>query len=353
MSNKFFNFCYAASLLVFASCSNSDVLDENLASGSVIGFNTHVSNASRALTTADFNKFMVYGGYTPKDVSDYHTVFSGVAVSKGSDNAWTYEGSSKYWVKDATYKFYAYSCENVQLEKGDPSFSTSGSDAGTFKITDFVCNDTHQHDLIYAASNSIVAQETGNSKVSLTFKHILSKVNAKFKSGFEPDFTVEISEVEFRNIYDKADFSSQSNGWSNQSRTIEQNLGESKWTKISLPLNGTDNTISAAKPGAEGTEAVDAKELTTGTGYFLPVTYSSNNVELSFKITVKQGTDVIKTDYVKGSIKPEWAIGTSYTYNVTVNGSAAGVEKIEFDVDATNGIEEWTEKPAVDFNIGG
>ena len=341
---------YMATVILLAECTSTDVIEENMESGAMIGFNT---NVTRALTNDSFNKFIVYGGYTPKDVSGYHTVFSGVPVSKEADAKWTYEGSSKYWVTDATYKFYAYSCENTALTKGTPEFATSGSEAGTFKITDFVCNDGHQHDLIYAESGSITAKETGNSAVSFSFKHLLSRVKAKFKSGFDPDFTIEISEVELHNVYDKADFSSQSNTWSNQSRTIEYNASENKWTKVALTIEGTDNTIQAGKEASEGTEAVAAKELTTLNSFVLPVTYSSNNVTLSFKITVKQGTDVIKSDYVKGNIQPAWAIATSYTYNITVNGSAAGVEKIEFTVDASNGIEEWCDTPETDFNVGG
>ena len=339
-------FCVAAALSL-AACTNTDVIEENVESGAMIGFNT---NVTRALTNDSFNKFMVYGGYTPKDQSEYHTVFSGVPVSKETDK-WTYEGSSKYWVKDATYKFYAYSCENTALTKGTPEFATTGSEAGIFKITDFVCNDSHQHDLIYAESGSITAKETGNSTVSFSFKHLLSQVKAKFKSGFDPDFTIDISDVEFQNVYDKADFSSQSGNWSNQSRTVEYNAGENKWTKVPLSVEGS-NTIQAAKPAGEGTEAVAAKELTTQNGFVRTVPYSSSNVTLSFKITVKQGADVIKSDYVKGNLKPTWAIATSYTYNITVNGSAAGVEKIEFTVDASNGIQDWTESPDTDFNVG-
>ena len=339
-------FCVAA-VLSLAACTNTDVIEENVESGAMIGFNT---NVTRALTNDSFNKFMVYGGYTPKDVSEYHTVFSGVAVSKETDK-WTYEGASKYWVKDATYKFYAYSCENIALTKGTPEFATTGVDAGTFKITDFVCNKDHQHDLIYAESGTITGKETGNSAVSFSFKHLLSRVKASFKSGFDPGFTIEISEVELHNVYDKADFSSKSGAWSNQSRTIEYNLANSEWTMVPLNIEGSDNVIQAAKPADGDTEAVAAKELTTQSGYVLPVTYTSNNVTLSFKVTVKQGSDVIKSDYIKGNLQPTWAIATSYTYNITVNGSAAGVEKIEFSVEASNGIEDWTESPGTDFNV--
>ncbi|WP_303037506.1 fimbrillin family protein [uncultured Duncaniella sp.] len=350
MFNKFLS--YAAASLVLASCSSTDVLEENIAAGTAISFSSHVTNSSRAVTSDNLEKFQVYGGYTTASTSDYHTVFNAVAVSKDGDGSWTYEGSSKYWVEGGTYKFYAYSCENVALEKGTPSFSQSGPDAGTFKISDFECSNGHQHDLVYASTNAITAKGTGNSKVSLNFKHILSKVNAKFKSGFPSDFTVEISEAEFRNIYDKANFSSSNELWSGQSRTIEYNAAENKWTSIALPVTGDDKTIQAGKPAEGSDPAVAAKDLTTGPAFFLPVTYSENNVTLSFKIVVKQGDETIKTDYVKGNLKPEWAIGTSYTYNVTINGSAAGVEKIEFEVDASNGVQDWTTSPDVDFNIG-
>ena len=93
-------------------------------------------------------------------------------------------------------------------------------------------------------------------------------------------------------------------------------------------------------------------DVTTDTGYFIPAAYT-DNIYLNFKIAVvdSEGT-TIKSDYIQGSFTPTWSISTAYTYNVTVNGSAAGVEAIEFTVDADNGIEEWTESPANDFNFG-
>ena len=95
-----------------------------------------------------------------------------------------------------------------------------------------------------------------------------------------------------------------------------------------------------------------AKDLVKSAGFVLPVTYSTNNLTLSFKIVVKQGDDTIYSDYVRGNIQPSWVTGNAYTYNVTVNGSAAGIEKIEFSVDATDGVQDWTENPDTDFNVG-
>ena len=347
--SKVLNIFCVAGVLALTSCSNSDVLNENPESGSVIGFNSYVSNSSRAVANENFTKFFVYGGYQPKDATDYHTVFSGVEVSKSVDNKWTYSGASKYWVADASYKFYAYSCEHIELSKGAPSFVTTADDAGHFKITDYICGDAHQHDLVFAESGAITGKETGNSAVSLTFKHVLSKVNVKFKSSFPAGFKINISDVQIRNMYDKANFSSKlAERWSDHSRTVAYDAASSKWTKTTLNITGT-NTIEAAVTGDTPKDAVD---VTTDTGYFIPAAYT-DNIYLNFKIAVvdSEGT-TIKSDYIQGSFTPTWSISTAYTYNVTVNGSAAGVEAIEFTVDADNGIEEWTESPANDFNFG-
>ncbi len=150
-------------------------------------------------------------------------------------------------------------------------------------------------------------------------------------------------------MYDKANFSSKlAERWSDHSRTVAYDAASSKWTKTTLNITGT-NTIEAAVTGDTPKDAVD---VTTDTGYFIPAAYT-DNIYLNFKIAVvdSEGT-TIKSDYIQGSFTPTWSISTAYTYNVTVNGSAAGVEAIEFTVDADNGIEEWTESPANDFNFG-
>ncbi len=47
--SKVLNIFCVAGVLALTSCSNSDVLNENPESGSVIGFNSYVSNSSRAV----------------------------------------------------------------------------------------------------------------------------------------------------------------------------------------------------------------------------------------------------------------------------------------------------------------
>ena len=57
-------FCVAVALSMTA-CTSTDLIEEGLESGAAIGFST---NITRALANDNFNKFMVYGGYTSKDV---------------------------------------------------------------------------------------------------------------------------------------------------------------------------------------------------------------------------------------------------------------------------------------------
>ena len=86
--------------------------------------------------------------------------------------------------------------------------------------------------------------------------------------------------------------------------TLPNIRGSLSNTYVPLSIEGSDNVIQAAKPADGETEAIEAKELTTQSGYLLPVTYTSNNVTLSFKVTVKQGSDVIKSDYIKSNLQP-------------------------------------------------
>ena len=52
--SKVLNIFCVAGVLALTSCSNSDVLNENPESGSVIGFNSYVSNSSRAVANENF-----------------------------------------------------------------------------------------------------------------------------------------------------------------------------------------------------------------------------------------------------------------------------------------------------------
>lgn len=92
MFNKFLS--YAAASLVLASCSSTDVLEENIAAGTAISFNSHVSNSSRAMTNDNFTSFRVYGGYTLDGQSDYHTSFNSTEVTK-TEGTWSYTGGGE------------------------------------------------------------------------------------------------------------------------------------------------------------------------------------------------------------------------------------------------------------------
>ncbi len=176
---------------------------------------------------------------------------------------------------------------------------------------------------------------------------MLSKVCAKFKSGFPAGVNIQVTGVQFRNIHDRANFSSTlaaDERWTSHSRTKAYNETTSEYTKTTLSITG-DNTISAAIPAEGGNAAVEAKDVTTNNGFFIPCTYTDAEVYLCFhiKVTDEDG-NTIKDEDIKGNIQPTWKPGVSYTYNITVNGTAAGLEKIEFTVDATNGITDWTEQ---------
>ena len=87
----------------------------------------------------------------------------------------------------------------------------------------------------------------------------------------------------------------------------------------------------------------------------LPFAYTQPNVRLYFQLTIINENGAVVSQKVNyGAFKPTWAKGTAYSYNVTLTGKEAGLEKIEFttsdDMDLEGGWATGTDN--VEFNFG-
>lgn len=326
-------FFMAGCAVALASCTQTDVIEEGVQS-SAIGFENAVNKESRAFTSVnDLTKFFVYGYYTKADATNNPVnVFDGETVTL-ADGAWGYT-NTRYWVPDATYRFYAYSCENgtSTCEAGlDLTGTTTQQRA--LSLTGYTLHD--HHDLIFATNdNGIIGKETGNAKVAFTFKHILSKINVVFDSEFAPGYDVVISNVRFENIYDKGNYDPYDE-WTSESRT---STNENNPTKVELALVSGKDVASAADANVEGSVELKAE---TVSGYVIPHEYGESLVRLVFDIDVKQGDDTMFSRTLTGSWKPNWGLGKAYTYNVTISGTAADLEPIVFET--SQSIDGWGE----------
>ena len=327
----------AAGAMALTACTQSEVVEEGVQSNA-IGFQNVVSKETRALTNTSLNTFYVSAYYTTegKEASPT-TVFTSKEVTKQTDG-WKYD-NTRYWVKDATYYFYAYSCDNNALSAayGSASINISGNDAPAraLRINNFVCNDSHQHDLVVAKKIGIVGQESGNTNVPLDFKHVLSKLTFEFESGFPEGYTVEVSNVQIAGIFDKGTF----------------NYATMRWVTPLTKITA-EPYISLDIPGEK--IATKKQAVTSEEGYVIPYTYTSDEgetVELNFTVKVKNNNRVeFLNRNLTGTWSPRWELGKSYTYHVTVSGSETDLEPIVFET-ATDMNLNWSEVNTDNVNL--
>lgn len=344
-------FILAAGALALSACTSIGVIEEGV-QGGAIGFQSVVSKATRAtdLTKNNLNKFYVYSYYTKAAMTaNPVNVFDGEEITL-KDGAWGYT-NTRYWVPDATYYFYAYSCGNNEMTEtnGVPGMDLNASSINerALQISDFISNSTHQHDLIFASNEGYVGMdskegEVTNAKVGFRFKHVLTKVNAKFESDFAPGYDIVISNVKITNIRDKGDFNPKAgeneSNWQNVERTVNNKF-------VELALTAPNNVASAAENEA------DVKIAETATAFVIPHEYSETDVKLTFTIEVKQGNDTFLSRNMEGTWKPNWKMGYSYTYNIKITGTTANLEPIVFETAENMNVDDFTTGTAPDITF--
>lgn len=335
-------------VLALSGCTSSEENDVGIQSNT-IGFEHLVNGSSRAvvgdLTNANLDKFLVYGYFYPHNQSANPVqVFSGDVVTK-ENGAWTYK-NVRYWVPDASYYFYAYSCGDIALDNslGNVNLYINAIDQKDreLRFTGYHCDATHQHDLVYAEDKNHFAygkpesgSATANTPVTFNFKHILAKINVKFVSEFVGDYDVYISEVNINNFYNRADYTPSSSSWANHDRVKPS---ETMPIYITLPFSKEgDVTIEDTKNNL----ANSTKTPLTKYVYMLPREYKHPDVQLKFKIDVFKNGESVMSRELTGDWRPDWKPGYAYTYTVKITGSAASLEPIVFQTATDMNLDQW------------
>lgn len=346
-------FLLAAGALALTACTSEDVVKDVAASRNLIKFENAVNNHSRADITADnLVEFNVFGFYTmPGNDQLAHQVFYNTPVtrtlSESGATPWDYSASygERYWVPDAKYYFYAYSCDNKAIDQTkftdiDYSLDMSGEKAASqrvLEIQNYVCNDDHQHDLIFATNNAgITGKEEGNDAVALQFKHILSKVKARFTTKFPTEYEVVISDISIQDIQDQANYDP-INSWHAFTTTADA-------TALTIPA--ADNFKVTNTLVGEG-EAKTQEAIETNQVYVIPK--QTEEVALKFTVDVYVGADrseKVMSKTLTGKFTPKWAEGYQYIYNVDINGTTTNMQVISF----TTSVDPF-KTPEVSYDI--
>lgn len=353
-------FFLAAGALALTACTSEDVVDDVATSSrNAIQFENVVSKLTRAdvedLNTGTLGQFNVFGFYTmPGQPLHAHEIFNHIPVTK-SGGSWSYKGDIKYWIPGATYYFYAYSCGSSDLKEGKGSF-TIDMETGEkqakdrqLEITGYICDYTHQHDLLFASETGYEAQTT-NGAVAFDFQHILTKIYARFTNTFSPEYEVVIKKVTVDNICNQGDYSF-TTGWKNVGRRSGQPL-----VYLVNPTGDGGVTADAAlrlrnEKVVDNDNNEKQKTVDSMAAYVLPYKYAGSDDEWAYiNITIDvvykdknkpandPGDIVIPDKRLSARLNPIWEKGHTYVYNIELNANTINLGHIEFDV---HDIAEW------------
>lgn len=366
MKRRFFYF--AVSALVLSACTSEDVLDDAVKNSNVITFENVVNKPTRGdvvdLSYDNLKNFSVFGYYiTPSPTPGTSTkvaveIFNNILVKRNDNNIdWSYtDGGARYWVPDATYYFFAYSCgqtEKLGTTYGKFKMNTEEDgidvDKRVLTINDYLCDYNHQHDLIYATNTGYTATQHDNPPVAFTFNHILSKIQATFTNGFHEGYVVEISDVRLSHIYNTGSYNPNS-GWSQAKTRVPENTSPYVYlldprTQPAAEIITLDNIDEKT-----GNSAIVPK--TTYSAVVLPHMYTENSTEdavyLTFNMKVLNKGKEIMSKAMSATLYPNWKPGYSYTYNITVDALAADLDEISFTVSA---VEGWKDNDTYNPNL--
>lgn len=356
----------AAGALALTACTSEGVInDVEQSSHNVIKFENVVNKHSRAdITNDDLTHFNVFGFYTmPGNDQIAHRVFYDTDVDKTVDG-WDYTTGygERYWIPGAKYYFYAYSCNNTQIDSevvtGIKYQLEMGegidADERVLEIDNYICNDNHQHDLIFAKNNQgILGAESGNLPVSLQFSHILSKVKAKFTTKFPNEYQIVISDVTIQSINDQGDYN-HVKGWFNHAQTVEG--------QALTMLSGANTLMIKNDMIGEGD---NKKQMSVETAQYYVIPFigqgegvAEENAEkyaLRFTIDVYIDTDRVNKVMSKtltGEFIPAWKEGFQYVYNVDINGTTTNMQVISFTTSVDEfGTPENSENDITKFEV--
>ena len=299
------------------SCTNDEVVEVN--QSNLIKFESFVNKGTRAVeetTTSNLQKFYVYGS---TDYSGTNTALFGGNANVVSKNGSTWQNSYNERWSNGIYSFVAYANE----ANGDPVTSVSyNKENQTLTISDYIADSSQ--DLIGA----FVSNPNKYTSVSLTFKHMLTKVT-----------------FEFTNTYDQI-----ANATMNITNLVVH--GAKPQGTCTLNSSGIDWLEAGDATDRLYLSDADARILKEATyidsHLFIPQALSTD-INISFDVTYYDGANQIVTKHyenvaLNGTVKDsstdlaEWEPGVHYKYTASL---PVDPEYITFTVTKVEGWDDY------------
>lgn len=311
-----------------ASCTNEEVTE--VAQNRAIQFSSFVNNTTKAANEATgVTSFYVFGQYGYSDSE------AGTAVYDNELNT-----KLAYWQPSQTYRFGAYVDGTAKNENAEFDATT-----GTLEITGYTPSDNN--DLMAAVSSEITTgtDVTGQGKVPLTFRHLLSIVKFTFNTTDADVYTLKISDLKIAGADSKADvsYAGTTPTWSNVTET--NGYAFDGIADIAVEANNYTGSTAEFVIPQDGTDALSVTFTATISG--------GGIAEKSAEFTATLGYDATKDADTEVGTDNTWVAGYRYNYTATINASDINedLEKnvIEFDVkmDSWKDANESTVTPSV------
>ena len=308
----------AVAAMVACSTEHTVVKVEN---NEAIGFDTFVDKTTRAedITTTNIADFGVYASVT--NINEQSgLILTNEKVSKNG-NDWVY-GKTQYWVPGNSYNFTAI----APFEGRHWTYTTdTQAQNGVINFKNNLENAAGEQDLVFAYAERANVAAGAQTKVGLTFSHLLSKVAFKFTNGYaaNDNMTLEVYGIKINNAVAEAE-------------VAVVNGAVKEWEQTSTAT--FERTFGKQTAEAEGAGILSATDAyTTEHHYLLPI---AQQYSITFTIDLYQAG--VKVGQYEHTITPDiaFAKGGNYNISATLNEKNTGdtaFEAIEFTVEGVNG----------------
>lgn len=314
--------------LALASCTNEEVL--NVSDSRAIGFTgTGIDNITKAdITSTDFAKFYVYGGYTGEEKE---AVFNKIEVTK-SGKKWSYS-PTQYWIA-GTWNFAGYAAGTCTEGEGNGVTPDWNNKDGKLSLTINSSAD-NQDDVIFAKSQNIEVSDpaTYTDAVSLNFTHLLSKIQFKFIKDKASLNGVTVKLKDFK---------------------VAQLITEAKWVDGDQEAAQGTPTKGDYTDFAEYQEIANDGELPTEEFYVIPQDVEEFAITVNAEVTDVNGTKIKDgeiTATVPTTTVTDWEAQKKYVYTATLKYENIVPEPGETDpkpIEFTGEAKDWEDGDATE-----
>lgn len=368
MDKKFVMGIAAMAALTLVSCSSDDLdsLSDNSSKNEAISFDGYLGRSAVAVNGSrgsvetketligsdkGFGVFGYYNSSAPDHNSTSEQTFDAnlfynqrvFCPSTGANAKWTYS-PLKFWPTQGHIDFLAYAPydSNTALKK---TTETSGAEQKNTSCIDFTVDKdiAKQKDLLWANATGKITADLActKEKVKFHFYHALSRLG--YKVTLSGDYTS--SNVKF--TLNKITLA----GSSDETTKAFYTKGTIDLSKANKAENLWDTSSSSSNEGKQNFDLVSSDQLLGNDGinsgknylFVIPQNFSekigeAENLDKLYVIveyTIDYGGGVKQNNKVYKQITRNFEQGKAYMLNLTIG------LPIEFDVDVTNGVEDW------------